>query len=49
MLWNSIPSQLARENRKFMYGLIREEPARKNTKWPCYGLPTAGLSTRSTG
>lgn len=24
MLWNSIPSQLARENRKFMYGLIKE-------------------------
>lgn len=24
MLWNSIPSQLSRENRKFLYGLIRE-------------------------
>lgn len=24
MLWNSIPSQLARENRKFLYGLVRE-------------------------
>ena len=24
MLWNSIPSQLARENKKFMYGLIKE-------------------------
>ncbi len=24
MLWNSIPAQLARENRKFIYGLIRE-------------------------
>jgi hypothetical protein len=24
MLWNSIPSQLARENKKFIYGLIRE-------------------------
>lgn len=24
MLWNSIPAQLARENRKFMYGLIRQ-------------------------
>ena len=23
-LWNSIPSQLAKENKKFMYGLIRE-------------------------
>jgi len=24
MLWNSIPSQLARENKKFMYGLVKE-------------------------
>lgn len=24
MLWNSIPSQLAKENKKFIYGLIRE-------------------------
>lgn len=24
MLWNSIPSQLARENKKFIYGLVKE-------------------------
>lgn len=24
MLWNSVPTQLARENKKFIYGLIRE-------------------------
>lgn len=24
MLWNSIPTQLARENKKFIYGLVRE-------------------------
>ncbi len=24
MIWNSIPSQLAKENRKFIYGLLRE-------------------------
>ena len=24
MLWNSIPAQLARENKKFIYGLVRE-------------------------
>ncbi|MCD7863417.1 MAG: ATP-binding protein [Lachnospiraceae bacterium] len=24
MLWNSIPTQLSRENRKFIYGLVRE-------------------------
>lgn len=32
MLWNSIPSQLAKENKKFIYGLIREGPVRKTTK-----------------
>lgn len=24
MLWNNIPSQLAKENKKFIYGLVRE-------------------------
>ncbi len=24
MLWNSIPAQLAKENRKFIYGIIKE-------------------------
>jgi len=24
MLWNSIPTQLTKENKKFMYGLIKE-------------------------
>ena len=24
MIWNSIPSQLAKENKKFVYGLVRE-------------------------
>ena len=24
MVWNSIPSQLAKENKKFVYGLVRE-------------------------
>ena len=24
MLWNSIPSQLAKENKKFLYGLVRD-------------------------
>ena len=24
LVWNSVPSQLAKENRKFIYGLIRE-------------------------
>lgn len=30
MLWNSIPSQLAKENRKFVYGLVREGARAKN-------------------
>ena len=25
MVWSSIPEQLAKENKKFLYGLIREE------------------------
>ena len=24
MVWNSIPTQLSRENKKFVYGLVRE-------------------------
>jgi len=30
MLWNYIPSQLAKENRKFIYGLIKESSRAKN-------------------
>lgn len=32
MLWNSIPSQLAKENKKFIYGLVREGAVRKTMK-----------------
>lgn len=32
MLWNSIPAQLAKENKKFIYGLIKEGPEQKSMK-----------------
>ncbi len=32
MLWNSIPSQLAKENKKFIYGLVREGARAKDSK-----------------
>lgn len=39
MLWNSIPSQLAKENKKFVYGLVREGArAKKIMKRPSYGF-----------
>lgn len=41
MLWNSIPSQLAKENKKFLYGLCEKEAAPKNTKQLLCGLSTA--------
>ncbi len=39
MLWNSIPSQLAKENKKFIYGLIREGSRAKD-----YGQITGPLA-----
>ncbi len=43
MIWNSIPSQLAKENKKFIYGLVREGGRAKEYEtaimWLCdYGL-----------
>lgn len=39
MIWNSIPSQLAKENKKFIYGLIREGSRAKDFEtaimWLC--------------
>lgn len=32
MIWNSIPSQLAKENKKFVYGLVREGGRAKSLK-----------------
>ncbi len=43
MIWNSIPSQLAKENKKFIYGLVREGGRAKEYEaaimWLC-GLRT---------
>jgi hypothetical protein len=43
MLWNSIPRQLARENRKFMYGLIREGARAKEYEPALLWLADRGL------
>lgn len=43
MLWNSIPAQLARENRKFMYGLIRTGARAKEYELALGWLADCGL------
>lgn len=43
MLWNSIPSQLARENKKFIYGLIREGARAKEYELAMLWLTDCGL------
>lgn len=43
MLWNSIPSQLAKENRKFIYGLIREGARAKDYESAIMWLSDCGL------
>jgi predicted AAA+ superfamily ATPase len=43
MLWNSIPSQLARENKKFQYGLIREGARAKEYEMAMLWLIDCGL------
>ena len=43
MLWNSIPSQLAKENRKFIYGLIREGARAKEYEAAIMWLGDCGL------
>jgi predicted AAA+ superfamily ATPase len=42
-LWNSIPRQLARENRKFMYGLVREGARAKDYRRALSWLAGSGL------
>ena len=44
MLWNSIPSQLARENRKFVYGLLREGARAKEYETALAWLCDCGLA-----
>ena len=43
MLWNSIPSQLAKENKKFIYGLIREGARAKEYETAIMWLADCGL------
>lgn len=43
MVWNSIPSQLAKENRKFLYGIIREGARAKDFELAIQWLEDAGL------
>lgn len=43
MLWNSIPSQLAKENKKFIYGLVREGGRAKEYESAIMWLSDAGL------
>jgi predicted AAA+ superfamily ATPase len=43
MLWNSIPAQLAKENRKFVYGLIKEGSRAKEYELAMLWLLDCGL------
>lgn len=44
MLWKSIPSQLARENKKFVYGLIKEGSRAKDYELALLWLCDCGLT-----
>lgn len=43
MLWNSIPSQLSKENKKFIYGLVREGARAKEYETAIMWLSDCGL------
>lgn len=43
MLWNSIPAQLAKENKKFIYGLIKEGARAKEYELALLWLTDCGL------
>lgn len=47
MVWNSIPSQLAKENRKFIYGCMRDGARAKDFELAIQWLEDAGLIIRS--
>lgn len=46
MVWNSIPSQLAKENKKFIYGLLREGGRAKEYEAAIMWLSDCGLIHR---
>ncbi|MGV8905229.1 MAG: ATP-binding protein [Acetobacterium sp.] len=43
MLWNSIPSQLTKENKKFIYGLVKEGSRAKDYEMAMLWLTDCGL------
>ena len=43
MLWNNIPSQLTKENKKFIYGLIKEGSRAKDYEMAMFWLTDCGL------
>ena len=47
MVWNSIPGQLAKENRKFIYGIIREGARAKDFELAIQWLQDCGLILKS--
>ena len=47
MVWNSIPAQLAKENRKFLYGSLREGARAKEFEIAIQWLEDCGLIHRS--
>ena len=47
MVWNSIPGQLAKENRKFIYGMIREGARAKDFELAIQWLLDCGLIHKS--
>lgn len=46
MLWNSIPSQLAKENKKFIYGLVKEGARAKEYELALLWLADCGLVSK---
>ena len=48
MVWNSIPSQLAKENKKFIYGAVRKGARAKDFEKAIQWLVDAGLVTKLT-
>lgn len=46
MIWNSIPSQLAKENKKFVYGLVREGGRARDYETALMWLSDCGLVHR---
>lgn len=47
MVWNSIPAQLAKENRKFIYGIVREGSRAKDFELAIQWLSDYGLIIKS--